>query len=177
MIYLLESYEMYCYTETADLQSSNITVMEKYMKFVIATLLLTASVTASVTASAGPCWWIAGNGGHFKGTDLVDGGESFRTFIEEDGICSMRGGDSWHGPCGYGWPAVVYSDDLEFRDNSLNGDWSLDCQAAPTDVTGDRFLKVKYTRIGGGAVKEQLLDQEGVPLGRPEIIFYRVSEK
>lgn len=142
------------------------------MKYVLLVML----VIAPLAASAGPCWWVTPHGGEYKGTDLVDGGSSHRTFIEEDGQCLMRGGDTWHGPCGYGYPAVLTSE-LAFNNGGLEGNWDLDCQAPPTDVSGDRFLFVRYTRnVGTGALTEQLLDTAGNELSRPPIVFYRVSK-
>jgi hypothetical protein len=141
-------------------------------------LLISAALLIPSLVAAGPCGFVVvGSGGQFKGTDMVDGGLSYRTFIEQDGMCLMRGGDTWHGPCGYGVPAVLTSE-LTPIGNALEGNWDLDCQAPPTDITGDRFLAVRYTRdFLTGAVTEQLLDPvTGDPLGRPPIIFYKVDK-
>lgn len=147
--------------------------------------LLFVLLFASTGVFANACEWVVGHGGQYKGTDPVDGGLSYRTFLVEDNQCIMVGGDTWHGPCAYGVPAVLTSEltfsgnpDPWSNDGKLEGNWDLDCQAAPTDVSGDRFLAVRYTLDQGkGLLTEQLVDPvTGVNLGRPPIKFYRVSK-
>lgn len=146
------------------------------MKFVMFMLML--FVATSVAAN--PCGPIVENGGQYKGTDPVDGGDSYRTFIAENDVCTMVGGDTWHGPCGYGVPAVLKSElgAVGGFYGGLEGNWDLDCQKAPTNEIGDRSLAVRYTRdLRTGLLTEQLLDPDtGAELGRPPIKFYRVNK-
>lgn len=111
--------------------------------------------------------------GDWTGIDKVDGGEGHKRFyFNSRGTTSNIGNDSWHGPCGYGWPAKTFSDDLTCQNGKLLGDWNLDCQAPPTDVTGDRAFQVEYEIFGGGRLRETLINPDtGEPLGREPIVY------
>lgn len=118
--------------------------------------------------------------GLWQGVDPVDGGNSYRQLLVKSGdIIELRGRDTWHGPCGYGDPAPINGELEKIGFSTLFGTWSLDCQAPPTDVSGDRDLLVEYTYdFRQRTLTETLISPAtGEPIDREPIIFYRANSK
>ena len=126
--------------------------------------------------------------GLWQGVDFEDGGNSYRQILSVNAACKvppcdnvfeLRGRDTWHGPCGYGDPAPITGELVQSSSHSLDGTWSLDCQAPPTDVSGDRDLLVEYTYDP----KEKTLTETlispatGLPIDRTPIVFYKVNTR
>lgn len=101
----------------------------------------------------------------FKGSwdcfDPNDGGIGFARIAKVDGDIIKEGADSWHGPCGYGWPAVTYTGPLTYVNGRLEGTWYLDCQAEPTNEDGDREFQVEYKINRSGELVESLFNDQG----------------
>ena len=117
--------------------------------------------------------------GLWQGIDEVDGGNSYRSILpnlDQSGH-KLLGRDTWHGPCGYGDPAVITGSLIEEQGNSLKGSWNLDCQAGETAESGDRSYKVSYTFDSSAkTLTETLLDpQTEQPIDRIPIVFFRVG--
>jgi hypothetical protein len=114
--------------------------------------------------------------GLWEGIDAVDGGNSLRSILPDGGGLKVIGRDTWHGPCGYGDPAVGISS-VTVTGDSLKGTLELDCQAGETAEIGDRFFKVLYTfDPATQTLTETFLDPDTEePLGRPPIVFFRQS--
>ncbi|MGP1385810.1 MAG: hypothetical protein ACTS2F_19790 [Thainema sp.] len=115
--------------------------------------------------------------GLWQGVDEVDGGHSIRSIVPDGSGFKVIGRDTWHGPCGYGDPAVGISR-VQVEQESLQGTLELDCQAGETAESGDRSFSVRYTYDAATqTLTETFLDPEtGEPLGRPSIIFFRISQ-
>lgn len=109
--------------------------------------------------------------GDWRGIDKVDGGEGHKRFWKAPGNTVKNiGNDSWHGPCGYGWPAKTQSDELTCQGRKLVGDWTLYCLKDPSDPTIS--FGVEYEIFGGGRLKETLIDPNtGDPIGREPIVY------
>lgn len=92
--------------------------------------------------------------------DPNDGGIGFARIHKSNffGELIKEGADSWHGPCGYGWPAVTFTGPLTLSNGHLNGIWFLDCQAEPTHITGDREFDVEYKINARGELIESLFN-------------------
>ncbi len=116
--------------------------------------------------------------GLWQGVDEVDGGHSIRSILPTESGFRVVGRDTWHGPCGYGDPAVVLAQ-LTVKMESLEGTWRLDCQAGNTAETGDRSFKVRYTFDPVTQVlTETLLDpQTEKPINRIPIVFFRTNAR
>lgn len=83
--------------------------------------------------------------GRWECFDPNDGGVGFARIARDKGELRKAGSDSWHGPCGYGWPAITYTSPLHYVNGKLYGTWYLDCQAPPTAEDGDREFDVVYS--------------------------------
>jgi hypothetical protein len=117
--------------------------------------------------------------GLWEGVDEVDGGNSYRSILPNSDQSGYKlvGRDTWHGPCGYGDPAVITGSLTEEQANSLKGSWNLDCQAGDTAESGDRSFKVRYTFDSSAkTLTETLLDpQTEQPIDRIPVVFFRVG--
>lgn len=115
--------------------------------------------------------------GLWQGVDQVDGGYSVRSILPTTTGFRLVGRDTWHGPCGYGDPAVITGVLAAEDRSSIKGTWFLDCQAPPTAQTGDRTFKVRYTYDATAkTLTETLLDaQTEQPVNRIPIVFFRVA--
>lgn len=109
--------------------------------------------------------------GDWRGIDKVDGGEGHKRFWKaHDGFVKNIGNDSWHGPCGYGWPAKTQSDELTCEGNKLVGDWTLYCLKEEGDPTVP--LGVRYNITKGHKLREVLVDlNTGEPIDREPIVY------
>lgn len=115
--------------------------------------------------------------GLWQGVDEVDGGNSVRSILPDGEGFKVIGRDTWHGPCGYGDPAVGISR-VQVEQESLQGVLELDCQAGETAESGDRSFGVRYTYDAATqTLTETFLDPETEePVGRPPIVFFRISQ-
>ncbi len=115
--------------------------------------------------------------GLWQGVDEVDGGNSIRSILPDGEGFKVIGRDTWHGPCGYGDPAVGISR-VQINGMSLTGTLELDCQAGETAESGDRSFGVRYTYDAATqTLTETFLDPETEePVGRPPIVFFRISQ-
>ncbi len=116
--------------------------------------------------------------GFWQGVDEVDGGYSVRAILPADSGFKVVGRDTWHGPCGYGDPAVVLAQ-LTLKQGTLEGSWKLDCQSGNTAESGDRSFKVRYTFDSATqTMTETLLDaQTEQPIKRIPIVFFRMNPR
>lgn len=115
--------------------------------------------------------------GLWQGVDEVDGGNSIRSILPDGEGFKVIGRDTWHGPCGYGDPAVGISR-VQINGMSLTGTLELDCQAGETAESGDRSFGVRYTYDAATqTLTETFLDPKTEePVGRPPIVFFRISQ-
>ena len=117
--------------------------------------------------------------GLWQGIDEVDGGNSYRSIFPNSDQSGYKrlGRDTWHGPCGYGDPAVIKGSLIEEHWNSLEGSWNLYCLAEGTSESPDRSYKVRYTFDSSlKTLTETLLDpQTEQPIDRIPIVFFRVA--
>jgi len=139
------------------------------MKFVLTLLVIFSSAVLADGTPTCPNKFID----DWRGIDKVDGGEGHKRFWNAAaGIVKNIGNDSWHGPCGYGWPAKTQSDELTCVGNKLVGDWTLYCLKEETDPTLP--LQVEYEIFGGGRLRETLISPDtGEPIDRQPIVYTR----
>lgn len=142
--------------------------------------IVATSIVMGYTASSAQSMRMAGASyiGLWEGIDEVDGGNSLRSILPDELGFKVIGQDTWHGPCGYGDPAVGISRVNLAADGSLKGRVELDCQAGETADTGDRAFKVRYTYDPATqTLTETFLDPESeAPISRPPIVFFRQSQ-
>ena len=116
----------------------------------------------------------------WQGVDFVDGGNSYRQILaykneQCETVYELRGRDTWHGPCGYGDPAPITGNLEKTGIYTIEGSWELDCQAPPTDITGDRSFLVEYEYFPfqKKLVETLINPATGLPINRVPIEFYK----
>jgi len=145
----------------------------------VGTIVTTSALLGYNPLSAQDTMRLKDNNGYiglWAGVDEVDGGHSLRSILPAESGFKVIGRDTWHGPCGYGDPAVILAT-LSAEGKSLKGTWHLDCQAGETAETGDRLFEVRYTfDPSTKTLTETLLDpQTEKPINRIPIVFFRIA--